>query len=38
MIQNLNGSIPGRDTPDVRSISYPLVYGAITKTGQQDAQ
>ena len=38
MIQNLNGSIPGRDTPDVRSISYPLVYGAITKTGQQHAQ
>ncbi len=30
MIQNLNGSIPGRDTPDVRSISYPLVYKALT--------
>lgn len=29
MIQNLNGSIPGRDTPDVRSISYPLVYKAL---------
>lgn len=30
MIQNLNGSIPGRDTPDVRSTSYPLVYKALT--------
>jgi CubicO group peptidase (beta-lactamase class C family) len=30
MIQNLNGSIPGRDTPEVRSISYPLVYKALT--------
>lgn len=30
MIQNLNGSIPGRDTPEVRGISYPLVYGAVT--------
>lgn len=30
MIQNLNGSIPGRDTPEVRSISYPLVYDALT--------
>jgi len=29
MIQNRDGSIPGRDTPEVRSISYPLVYGAI---------
>ena len=38
MIQNLNGSIPGRDTPEVRSISYPLVYGALTDAGKQDAQ
>lgn len=30
MIQNLNGSIPGRDTPEVRGISYPLVYDALT--------
>lgn len=30
MIQNLNGSVPGRDTPEVRSISYPLVYKALT--------
>lgn len=30
MIQNRDGSIPGRDTPEVRSISYPLVYGAVT--------
>ncbi|HEY9233627.1 MULTISPECIES: serine hydrolase domain-containing protein [Phenylobacterium] len=30
MIQNLNGSVPGRDTPEVRSISYPLVYDALT--------
>ena len=29
MIQNLGGSVPGRDTPEVRSISYPLVYGAV---------
>jgi CubicO group peptidase (beta-lactamase class C family) len=32
MIQNLDGSIPGRDTPEVRSISYPLVYGAVGET------
>lgn len=30
MIQNLNGSIPGRDTPEVRGVSYPLVYDALT--------
>ncbi len=30
MIQNRDGSIPGRETPEVRSISYPLVYGAVT--------
>lgn len=29
MIQNLNGSTPGRGTPPVRAISYPLVYGAV---------
>lgn len=38
MIQNLNGSIPGRDTPEVRSISYPLVYGALTDGAAQTAQ
>ena len=31
-------TIPGRDTPEVRSISYPLVYGALTDAGKQDAQ
>ncbi len=30
MIQNLNGSIPGRDTPDVRGLSTQLVYKALT--------
>ena len=33
MIQNLNGSTPGRGTPPVRSISYPLVYDAVKRPG-----
>jgi len=31
MIQNLNGSTPGRGTPPVRSISFPLVYDAVKR-------
>ena len=30
MIQNLNGSIPGRGTPAVRDISPKAVYAALT--------
>lgn len=30
MIQNVDGSRPDRGTPQVRSISYPLVYEALT--------
>ena len=30
MIQNVNGSTPGRGTPPVRALSYPPVYAAIS--------
>ena len=30
MIQNLNGSTPGRGTPDLRGSSAKLVYQALT--------
>lgn len=30
MIQNIRGSTPNTGTPPMRTISYPLVYGAIT--------
>ena len=30
MIQNIRGSTPNTGTPAMRTISYPLVYGAIT--------
>lgn len=30
MIQNLQGSVPGAGTPPLRSLSYPLVYDALT--------
>jgi CubicO group peptidase (beta-lactamase class C family) len=31
MIQNVNGSVPGRGTPSLRPIAYPLVYQAIAQ-------
>jgi hypothetical protein len=30
MIQNVNGSVPGRGTPPLRRLSQKLVYQAVT--------